>query len=562
MPCVLLIMLLATAAALLLFLLLQRNRTLRRLQQREQMRNGFFQGLVHEFRTPLHIIQGLSRHLRELNQTGNNSNSYLGAIERQGRILNNLTNRLQEVTGLETSDTPHAWKRGNIVAFLEMVAESFLLISRKKGVELVFFSEETLIETDFHPSHLQQTLQILLLKALESSHEGARIFLIVERHRRDKRKFTIKVIDHGNGIEKKELTTIFEPSFKEGDTGRPTSIETGLVLCKHLVSQLQGTIRVNSREGRGTTFSILLPIRNDKVPTSSSQIPPSILYESQKEITDTEVVLQPDDADNPEINENDPREKILLVEENNDTALYIKTLFNPNRYILFTTPGCSMALELAQRCPPDIVIADCNVSQKNGLELCSLFRTSPLLNHIPVIILSARNGAEERLEALQSGADAYLSKPFRAEELQIRVEKLLESRSLLREKYQRAQPVGEKINEMEGQHLDFMRQVTDIIHREIRNQEFSPKMLADELAISLSQLNRRLNNVTGKPSSTYILQVKMAHARKILASRHKSIGEVAAECGIYDVNYFSRIFKKHTGVTPTHYQRLSGNYEG
>lgn len=82
-----------------------------------------------------------------------------------------------------------------------------------------------------------------------------------------------------------------------------------------------------------------------------------------------------------------------------------------------------------------------------------------------------------------------------------------------------------------------------IIHREIRNQEFSPKMLADELALSLSQLNRRLNSVAGKPSSTYILQVKMAHARKILASQQKAIGEVAAECGIYDVNYFSRIFK-------------------
>ncbi len=101
-----------------------------------------------------------------------------------------------------------------------------------------------------------------------------------------------------------------------------------------------------------------------------------------------------------------------------------------------------------------------------------------------------------------------------------------------------------------------------IIHREIRNQEFSPKMLADELAISLSQLNRRLNSIAGKPSSTYILQVKMTHARKILASQQKAIGEVAAECGIYDVNYFSRIFKKHTGVTPTQNQRLPSLNEG
>jgi len=236
-------------------------------------------------------------------------------------------------------------------------------------------------------------------------------------------------------------------------------------------------------------------------------------------------------------------------------------LFDPNRYNLLIAPGCATAHELAQKRPPDIVIADNNISQKNGFELCSIFRSSPLLNHIPVIILSARNGIDDRLEALQNGADAYLCKPFRAEELQLRVEKLLESRNLLREKFQRAHPFSERKEEMESQHLEFLRQVTDIIHREIRNQEFSPKMLADELAISLSQLNRRLNSVAGKPSSTYILQVKMAHARKILASQHKTIGEVAAECGIYDVNYFSRIFKKHTGVTPTQYQRLPGNGE-
>lgn len=185
-----------------------------------------------------------------------------------------------------------------------------------------------------------------------------------------------------------------------------------------------------------------------------------------------------------------------------------------------------------------------------------------MLNHIPVIILSSRNEAGERLEILKCGADAFLSKPFRADELQIWVEKLLESRNVMKEKYRRAVASSEKKEEISTQHLDFLREVTDIIHREIQNPNFSPNMLADELAISLSQLNRRLNSVAGKPSSTYILHVKMSHARKILSSQQKTIGEVAAECGIFDVNYFSRIFKKHTGLTPTQYQRLPVKKEG
>lgn len=561
MPVMLIILLLAAIAITLSILLVQRTRALSRMQQSEKMRTRFLRGLVHEFRSPLTIIQGLSRHLREGNQTGNNNHTYLGTIERQGRILNDLANRMQVVTGYETADAPDAWKHGNVVAFLEMVAESYLLVTRKKGVELVFFSEETQIETDFHPAHLEQILHLLLNKALESSREGSRIFLIVEQQRRNQKFYTIKVVDHGKGISKKELPHLFESCYQEGITGEQVNTETGLMLCKHLATRMRGSIRVNSSEGKGTTFTLQLPIRNDKSVALSDKTPQLISFKPTKEENETELVFA-NNSLNSTIHANDPRELILLVEENNDMAGYLGTLFHPNRYNLLVVPGGMMAHELALKHIPDIVIADSNTSQKSGLELCRSFRSSPLLNHIPVIILSASNSIDDRLEALQCGADAYLSKPFRAEELQLRVEKLLESRNLLREKYQRTQPVNEMKDEPESQQLEFLRQVTDIIHREIRNQAFSPKMLAEELALSLSQLNRRLNSVAGKPSSTYILQVKMAHARKILASQQKAIGEVAAECGIYDVNYFSRIFKKHTGVTPTQYQRLPSLNEG
>ena len=561
MPFLITILLLAAIAIIMFILLLQRNRALLRLQKSEKMRSSVLRYLVHEFRSPLTIIQGLSRHLRDVNQTGNNSHSYLGTIERQGRILNDLTNRIQIVTGYESADTRDAWKHGNVVAFLEMVAESYQLESRKKGVEMVFFSEESQIETDYHPSHLQHILQLLLNKSLESSREGSRIFLIVERQRGKHRFYTIKVVDHGIGISKKELPHLFESCYQEGITGEQVNTETGLMLCKHLVTRLKGSVRVNSSEGKGTTFTLQLPIRNDKSTAPSEKTPQLLAFNPSKEESVTELVIA-NNSNNPYIHANDPRELILLVEENNDMASFIQTLFHPNQYNLLIIPRVSMAHELAQKHIPDAVVADINISQKNGLELCRSFRSSPLLNHIPVIILSASNSIEDRLEALQCGADAYLTKPFRAEELQLRVKKLLEVRNLLREKYQRTHLVNEVKDEPDSQQIEFLRQVTDIIHREIRNQEFSPKMLADELAISLSQLNRRLNSIAGKPSSTYILQVKMTHARKILASQQKAIGEVAAECGIYDVNYFSRIFKKHTGVTPTQYQRLPSLSEG
>ena len=214
------------------------------------------------------------------------------------------------------------------------------------------------------------------------------------------------------------------------------------------------------------------------------------------------------------------------------------------------------ALEMAGKHLPDLVISDVVMPGMNGLDLCKEIKSSPLLSHIPVVLISAKTGYEDYIEGLKHGADAYIRKPFQAEELQVRVENLIRSRELLKEKYHRAVIKEEKNDVDDNVNVDFLRHVTDIIYREMKNPDFSSGKLAQELAISVSQLNKKLNAATGYPASTYILQVKLSYAKKILSSQNKTIGEVAAECGVYDVNYFSRVFKKQTGVTPTQYKRL------
>ena len=197
--------------------------------------------------------------------------------------------------------------------------------------------------------------------------------------------------------------------------------------------------------------------------------------------------------------------------------------------------------------------------KKDGLELCREIKNSPLLSHIPVVIIPAKNEEQDYIEGLKCGADAYIKKPFQAEEILVLVENLLKSRNLLKDKYHRTVIKDEKGEFNDNVNAVFLRHVTDIIYREMKNPDFSSKKLAQELAISVSQLNKKLNVTTGYPASTYILQVKLSFAKKILASQHKTIGEVAAECGVYDANYFSRVFKKMTGVTPSQYKRLPVN---
>ena len=548
---------LAASVALLLYSLRERTKSNRILQNGAHLRNDVLTKITHEFRTPLTIILGLSKQLREQKDlSGNNTLTYLTAIERQGRTLSDLVNQLLDMTNLHTTDDSVEWKTGNVVSFIEMIYETHSIYARQQGIELQFFSEEVEIETDFAPTYLQKILQNLLSNAIKYSEAGSKINIMLARSKKVPRKIILKVIDQGKGIKKEDLPHIFELFYKSPDSDSQTSRGIGLTLTKQLVEILNGTIRVESNEGKGSEFTVELPVRrNEKklypywIPNKKNHLP--IPPKNQSSLKEELFTVRPID--------NDPRTAILLAEDNKDIAIYTRSIFSENRYnIIYCHDGVE-ALNLANEHLPDIVITDVIMPKKDGLELCREIKNSPLLSHIPVVIISAKNEEQDYIEGLKCGADAYIKKPFQAEEILVLVENLLKSRNLLKDKYHRTVIKDEKGEFNDNVNAVFLRHVTDIIYREMKNPDFSSKKLAQELAISVSQLNKKLNVTTGYPASTYILQVKLSFAKKILASQHKTIGEVAAECGVYDVNYFSRVFKKMTGVTPSQYKRLPVN---
>lgn len=554
---VVLALFLAASVALLLYSLRERTKSNRILQNGAHLRNDVLTKITHEFRTPLTIILGLSKQLREQKDlSGNNTLTYLTAIERQGRTLSDLVNQLLDMTNLHTTDDSVEWKTGNVVSFIEMIYETHSIYARQQGIELQFFSEEVEIETDFAPTYLQKILQNLLSNAIKYSEAGSKINIMLARSKKVPRKIILKVIDQGKGIKKEDLPHIFELFYKSPDSDSQTSRGIGLTLTKQLVEILNGTIRVESNEGKGSEFTVELPVRrNEKklypywIPNKKNHLP--LPPKNQSSLKEELFTVRPVD--------NDPRTTILLAEDNKDIAIYTRSIFSENRYnIIYCHDGVE-ALDLANEHLPDIVITDVIMPKKDGLELCREIKNSPLLSHIPVVIISAKNEEQDYIEGLKCGADAYIKKPFQAEEILVLVENLLKSRNLLKDKYHRTVIKDEKGEFNDNVNAVFLRHVTDIIYREMKNPDFSSKKLAQELAISVSQLNKKLNVTTGYPASTYILQVKLSFAKKILASQHKTIGEVAAECGVYDVNYFSRVFKKMTGVTPSQYKRLPVN---
>ena len=553
---IIIVVILVASLVLLFYAYIHRTKTNRILNHIEQIRSDFFTKITHEFRSPLTVILGLSGQLKEKQHLSpQNVGAYLNAIDRQGKNLLNLVNQLLDIARLKTSTNTMEWKTGNIVAYVGMIAETFKLYAKEKSIELIFYSSETTIETDFVPDYINKIIENLLSNAIKYSREGDKIHILIERKPKDNEKVQIKVCDNGEGISKENLNRIFDIFYQVNNSKEKMGSGVGLTLVKELVEILKGKIWAESKIGEGSTFIVELPIWRNEKHIFSYWLPDEF---SKYPIGEKELVREEDDEDEMILEiqrKGDIRPTLLLVEDNKDIALYIKVLFPANKYnILYARNGVE-GLSMANKFIPDICITDIIMPLKNGMEMCVEMKNSPLLNHIPIIILTAKDSDENRVEGLKCGAEAYLRKPFNSEELKVRVEKLLENRNLLKEKYRGAIFKDEKLDRNDL-NMDFLQHVTDIIYKEMKSTNFSPRKLAEELSMSVSQLNKKLNATTGYPASNYILQTKISHAKKILSTQDRTISEVAVECGIYDVNYFARIFKKSTGVTPSQFQRL------
>lgn len=554
---IILIVLLTVIVSFLIIAYIDKLKTIKSLKQVEQIRSDIFAKITHEFRTPLTTILGLSRQMREMKDISpNHSVTFLSAIERQSKNLSFLINQLLDIANLQSEVNTIEWKTGNIVSFVNMVTESFAILASGKDIDLQFFSKEKEVETDFVPDYLNKILNNLIGNAIKYSEGGTHIYVMTEISEKDKKKFIIKVIDNGVGISKDDLPYLFDLFYQTNQNKVKEGNGIGLTITKQLVEVSGGKIDVMSEPGKGTTFTITIPI----------QVSEKILYSHWKQDVEAESSYSSSELTNStdgffidKISKDDTRYTILLVEDNKDIAIFIRSIFPNNKYNIVYCSNGEDAYKLVESTVPDIIITDIIMPKKNGIELIKDIKTSSLLNHIPIIIISAKNRNEDIYEGLKVGADTYLAKPFQPEELKIRVNNLLASRNLLIEKYRRTVLKEDKnsdIRDEDSANAEFLRLATDLIYREMKNPDFTPTMLSEELAISMSQLNKKLNAITGYPTSTYILQVKLSNAKKLLSNESKTIGEIATECGIYDVNYFSRVFKRHTGFTPTQFRRL------
>ena len=317
---------------------------------------------------------------------------------------------------------------------------------------------------------------------------------------------------------------------------------------------MKGTIEVKSIEGKGTLFIITLPQRH-----SNRELPrwiPSVLS------TGTTVVEPGVNNKQAEMNDNDEenvvdgaKPQVLLVEDNSEVARYMREILS-EKYRVMYAPNGKEALAKALEYVPDIIVTDLMMPEMDGFKLCSYVRKSELLKHLPILVVTARNENADRIKSYEAGTDAFITKPFNSDELMLRVEKLLELRRMLRDKYSNAL-LDDSVEQIDTSAADqkFMSQLHQILQANMGDTALGSTLVAEKMFISQRQLNRKVKMLTNVDTATYIREFRILFAKQMLKNTDSSITDIYIQCGFESPSYFSKIFKQSVGMTPTEYRK-------
>ena len=511
------VILLLAVISVLLYVQRMRHHSMEMMREASRLREDFFTNITHEFRTPLTVILGLSRKIRENTEVPQSVSDKASTIERQGNRLLTLVTQLLDISKVKSVIGEPNWQHGNICAQVAMLLETYIDYAANRGVTLKYHYDQA-IEMDFVPDYVNKVMSNLVSNALKFTPNGGTIS--VNLYQRGDR-LHIDVSDTGHGISSDKLAHIFEPFYTTGDMGEAKGTGIGLALTQEIISHLNGTITAESQVGKGTTFHIVMPIQN----------------RSADPVTETEIG-------------NSGKPIIVVAEDNADVADLLCSQLEPFYEVVAARDGVE-ALKRAGEIIPDIVITDVMMPNMDGMALARAIRANDLTAHIPIIMVTARVTEQDRIEGIKAGADAYLVKPFNTEELLTRVAKLLEQRIMLRDKY--AQTITQAPVSDDAIEDHFLARVEQVIVAHInKGEDITVTMVADDLNITARQLHRKVTGLINQSPAALIRITRINCAKTIMAAKPEMpLKSVALACGFTDYSHFAKVFRTVTGVSPT-----------
>ena len=544
----LLLTLIAMAIIAIIFLA-GRRLYLRNQKVRRRLRMGaIFTNITHELLTPLSVISASIDKLRDTEPQYNHEYDLMQFnIQRMVRLLQQI---------LETSKSDAGKLRllvtqGDVMKYIRQTAECLEPLIAKKNMKFSINCQPESMMGWIDTDKLDKIIYNLLSNAAKYGKEGGTVSIsAITNANYD--EVEIKVSDDGDGISPKQMKQLFK-RFHDGDYRQHQTEGTGLglALTRDLVYLNRGTIDCKSEVGKGTVFTVRLPIKKEAFDPDQIDEQHKINFNIPRNaIVDINTIV-PDINIEPE-EPNEDGYKILIVEDNLDLLMLMQQLLKTNYHVYIARNGVE-AMRVVQEKELDLIISDIMMPEMNGLELTKTIKADPNFNHLPIILLTAKTQEEDEKEALQSGADEYLRKPFRLGDLKLRIDNIIENRKRMQTEYSQLSEEEEikHISKAPSPDEKFVSQVLEHIHAHIDDESYDRDALAADMGTSASTLYNKLRSITGMNVSAFIRDVRMKEARRLgMENPNLRVSDLAYSVGFHDPRYFATCFKKQFGTQP------------
>ena len=517
-----------------------------------QTKLRYFTNISHDLLTPLTIITCL---IDDAEMTNGSRISQLTMIRSNVNKLRRLLQQILDFRKVESGNMKLSVSKSDVISFIDDVCKvNFTPLMRKKNQTFTFLTEDRHLMAYFDRDKLDKIVSNLLSNACKYTANGGDIKLIVDSYwESEYHHLRIQVVDTGEGIAPADLENVFKRFYtiNKGDESESNGI--GLSLTKDLVELHHGTINVESELGKGSTFTVDLPINKD-----SYQEDELISEHISVNGINTDLILEKEELIDSKVGEGEDMQiadvHLLLVEDNEELLFLMEKILSKHYHVLIAKDGLE-ALNVIKDNEIDIIISDVMMPEMDGLEFCRALKSNLETSHIPIILLTAKNTVEDRIECYNAGADGYISKPFELKILEARINNFIMHKKNKQEEFRSNVEVN--IDSLEPSSIDkeFLDKVISVINSNMSEGDFDVVQLADALAVSKSSLYRKMKLATGLSPIEFIRNIRLKHGSQLLKDKSISVAEVAYECGFSNPKYFATCFKEEFGVTPKEYQK-------
>lgn len=523
----------------------------RQLEEATHAKLAFFTSVSHDFRTPLTLIADPINQLLEEKHLGERERNMLEIVRKNVAVLLRLITQILDFQKYEHGKLALRLSEFNALECIKDWTEAFHTLAFRKHIQFEVKAEGDVAQYVMvaDAEKIERITYNLLSNAFKFTPEKGEIKVVLSRIEQNNQAcICMEVRDTGIGMSEEHIHHVFE-HFYQIDV-QHTGSGLGLALMEAFVNLHRGTVQVESGKGKGTCFRVILPMKQEGEVKGLTEKNEALEILQEGAVLDAGQETLHQWTENTGVEESADKEMVLVIDDNQDVRDYVKMLLQ-DKYVVVEAVNGLEGVKQAMKYVPDVVVCDVMMPVMDGIACCKRLKSELQTSHIPVLMLTAYAMDEQRIQGYDSGADAYLTKPFNAKLLMTRIRNLIDNRKRLKSLAEDVTGGGKQsLGEVDK---GFVEKLKTLIDEKMGDSELSVEDLGAELGLGRVQLYRKTKSLTGYAPNELLRIARLRKAASLLASSEKTVAEITYEVGFSSPSYFTKCYKDYFGESPSEF---------